>query len=176
MSATLRGMRAQLEHAARIAQQIPVGPGNDYISSALEEVISEVSKGVDSLLRQHATRQQLSQAQLEAAYASAPTASAATQPHASLPQRRRLPTPPPPPAQDPPDVRANDIYGYDPNGDLRCRVCFNQGVPCYATAEHIASKRHRQRAQNPGGYNYGWPWKTKRQGLLQQGSPVLTDQ
>ena len=158
-------------------QQIPVDPRNDYISSALAEVLSEVSKSVDSLLQQQAaTRQQLRQAQLRAANAPASTASAATPARAGLPQRPRLPPPPTPPAERLPDVTAKDIYGYDPEGELRCRVCYNnKGAPCYATPEHIASTRHVDRAQNPGAYNYGWPWKSTRQDLLQEGSPVLTD-
>ena len=94
MNATLQDMLTQLEHATRMAQQIPVDPRNDYISSALEEVLSEVSKGVDSLLRQHATMQQLSQPQVTAANASASTASAAAQARAGLPQlpHRHLPS------------------------------------------------------------------------------------
>ena len=151
MSATLRGMQAQLEHAARIAQQMPTGPQYDYASGALERVISEVSKGVDSLLQQLDSDQQLGQAHLSAAHASAAAAStaaanasasaasAAAQTQASFPQRGRLPTPPPPPVQQRRKVTADDIYGYDPNGELRCRVCYKGGVPCFATDDHIAS-------------------------------------
>ena len=171
MSATLRGMQAQLEHAAKIAQQIPVGPKHDYVSNALERVISEISKGVDSLLRQHDSEQQLGQAHINAANASAAAASAAAanasasvasaaaQTRAGFPQRGRLPTPPPPPVQQRRAVTADDIYGYDPNGELRCRVCYKGGVPCFATDDHIASARHVHRAPNPSDYSYNWPWK-----------------
>ena len=169
--ATLRSMQAQLDHAATIVHHLPTGQKHDYVGGALARVISEVSKGVDGLLRQLDSDQQLGQAHLSAAHASAAAAStaaanasasaasAAAQTQASFPQRGRLPTPPPPPVQQRRKVTADDIYGYDPNGELRCRVCYKGGVPCFATDDHIASAQHVHRAQTPSVYNYNWPWK-----------------
>ena len=146
--------------------------------SELRMELAFLTGEVESLLRD-ATMQQLSQPRATAANASAEAAAppvlrpsapgasasgaassqpagaaAASQAPPGLPGP--LPPPPPPPRRQPyRAVTSEDIYFYDEEDHLRCKVCYRNNAPCHATDEHIATRKHQQRAQTPWLYNYG---------------------
>ena len=142
--------------------------------SELRMELAFLTGEVESLLRD-ATMQQLSQPRATAANASAEAAAppvlrpsapgasasgaASSQPAGAAVAPPPLPPPPPPPPPAPPRqppraVTADEIYFHDPLGNLRCKVCYKKGAPCFATDGHIASRQHQQRVQTPWGYNY----------------------
>ena len=177
-------LHASLERAKRLTERIPKNEENRTILNGLDKELTEVGAGL-FLLRSTMPQVPAANAsagaappQVVGASASGTSAAAnasslqlhlrgggpasATADAVAAPRAPAgspgLPLPPPPPIGPPPrTITADDIYFYDRRGDLRCKLCYKNGAPCYATEGHIACRQHQQRAQTPWDYNYALP-------------------